>query len=612
MAGSSLPCGLLLMQNHLPMLPQKLGRYEIVRELGHGAMGVVYEALDPTIGRRIALKAIRFDGIGTTADEAARRFKNEARAAGGLNHPNLVTVYDAGEDAGNLYLAMEFIEGSNLDELLRTERRLSTAKVTDVVRQVCAGLDFAHSKGIIHRDIKPANVMLGAHGLVKIADFGIARAGEAMTLTGQVIGTPNYMSPEQVLGKTLDGRSDLFSVGVMLYEMITGERPFEGQSITTIMYKIVHETPISPRKLDASIHPGLSAMIEKSLAKAPEERFQTGAELTRALETYETMPVARTSSLDLPTQQFPIPTGTSGVSSSGSMQAAQPGATPAASNRSAADRVGDFVAGLSPKSRKRWIVLFVIFMFFLVSRIGSHDRNSDKRSDERETPSSSVSPPTPPSQTVSQPTAQEGQETQAPAQPLTEHENATENKSTALLNVNSNPPGAEIEIDGKPTGKMTPNELQLPRGQHSVKVLLTGFTPASATFKVKGGEEIEFSPQLSVSLSNVPMPKINMPDLSALKDLAKQGQQQKALEQWARQSGDEPKLILNSSPLGARILIDGKDSGETTPAVISTNAGTHHIRLELDGFEPVERDLAVESRRPGKWKAKLKPSGSNP
>jgi eukaryotic-like serine/threonine-protein kinase len=592
------------------MLPQKLGRYEIVRELGHGAMGVVYEALDPTIGRRIALKAIRFDGIGTTADEAARRFKNEARAAGGLNHPNLVTVYDAGEDTGNLYLAMEFIEGSNLDEFLRTERRLSTARASDIVRQVCAGLDFAHSKAIIHRDIKPANVMLGAHGLVKITDFGIARAGEVMTLTGQVVGTPNYMSPEQVLGKTLDGRSDLFSVGVMLYEMITGERPFEGQSITTIMYKIVHETPIPPRKLDATIHLGLSAVIEKSLAKAPEDRFQTGAELTRALETYETMPIARTSSLDLPTQQFPIPIGTSGVSSSGSTQAAQPGATPAASGRSAADRVGDFIAGMSPKSRKRWIVLLVLFMFFLVSRIGTHERNRDKES-ERETPSSSVSTPTPPPPTVSQPTAPEGQDTQTPAQPLTEHENATENKSTALLNVNSNPPGAEIEIDGKPTGKITPNELQLPRGQHSVKVLLTGFTPASATFKVKGGEEIEFSPQLSVSLSNVPMPRINMPDLSALKDLAKQGRQQKAWQQWAQQNGDEAKLILSSNPPGARILIDGKDSGETTPAVISTNAGTHHIRLELDGFEPVERDLAVESRKPGKWKARLKPSGSN-
>jgi len=418
-----------------------------------------------------------------------------------------------------------------------------------------------------------------------------------------------------VLGKTLDGRSDLFSVGVMLYEMITGERPFEGQSITTIMYKIVHETPISPRKLDASIHSGLSAMIEKSLAKAPEDRFQTGAELAKALETYETMPVARTSSLDLPTQQFPIPTGTSGASISGSMQAAQPGGTPAVSNRSAADRVGDFIAGMSPKSRKRWIVLFVIFIFFLVSRIGNYERNSSKQSAERETPSSSVSTPTvsaptPPSPTVSQPTAPEGQDTQT-AQPLTEHENATENKSSALLNVNSNPPGAEIEIDGKPTGKTTPNELQLPRGQHSVKVVLTGFTPASATFKVKGGEEIEFSPQLSVSLSNVPMPRINMPDLSALKDLAKQGQQQKALEQWAQQYGDGPKLILSSSPPGARILIDGKDSGETTPAVISTNAGTHHLRLELDGFEPVERDFAVESRKPGKWKARLKPSGSN-
>jgi serine/threonine-protein kinase len=260
----------------MPAIPEKFGRYEIVREIGHGAMGVVYEALDPTIGRKIALKAIRFDGIGTTADEAARRFKNEARAAGGLNHPNIVTVYDAGEDSGILYLAMEFIEGSTLEALLRTQRTLATAQTIDVVRQICEGLDFAHAKGIVHRDIKPGNIMLAAHGLVKITDFGIARAGEAMTITGQVVGTPNYMSPEQVLGKTLDGRSDLFSVGVMLYEMITGERPFEGQSITTIMYKIVHETPIPPRKLDSTIHAGLSAVIEKSLAKAAEDRFPDG------------------------------------------------------------------------------------------------------------------------------------------------------------------------------------------------------------------------------------------------------------------------------------------------------------------------------------------------
>src|SRR5947209_10625799 len=152
-------------------IPEKFGRYEIVREIGHGAMGVVYEALDPTIGRKIALKAIRFDGIGTTADEAARRFKNEARAAGGLNHPNIVTVHDAGEDQGTLYLAMEFIEGSTLEALLRSQRTIATRQSIDIVRQICAGLAFAHAKGIVHRDIKPGNVMLAGRGVVKITDL---------------------------------------------------------------------------------------------------------------------------------------------------------------------------------------------------------------------------------------------------------------------------------------------------------------------------------------------------------------------------------------------------------------------------------------------------------
>src|SRR5689334_9905410 len=145
--------------------PQRFGRYEIVREVGHGAMGVVYEALDPTIGRKIALKAIRFDGIGTTADEAARRFKNEARAAGGLNHPNIVTVYDAGEDNGILYLTMEFVEGSTLEELVRAQHTLPTSQTIDIIGQVCAGLDFAHAKGIVHRDIKPGNVLLATNGV---------------------------------------------------------------------------------------------------------------------------------------------------------------------------------------------------------------------------------------------------------------------------------------------------------------------------------------------------------------------------------------------------------------------------------------------------------------
>ncbi|MGH9524385.1 MAG: serine/threonine protein kinase, partial [Terriglobales bacterium] len=267
------------------MTPEMIGRYRIVRELGHGAMGVVYEAEDPNICRTVALKVVRTDHIGANRDEVVRRFKNEARAAGNLSHPNIITIHDAGEHDGLLYIAMECVQGTTLADLMAKQGHMPAEKVVEIIRQVCQGLDFAHKRGIIHRDIKPANILL-SDSLVKITDFGIANVGDGMTITGTVVGTPNYMSPEQVLGKPLDGRSDLFSVGVMLYEMVTGERPFEGQSITTIMYKIVHEDPIAPRKLDTSIHPGLSAVVEKSLAKSPEARFQMGSELATALENY--------------------------------------------------------------------------------------------------------------------------------------------------------------------------------------------------------------------------------------------------------------------------------------------------------------------------------------
>src|SRR4051812_34484999 len=385
------------------MVPENFGRYEIVREIGHGAMGVVYEALDPTIGREIALKAIRFDGTGTTADEAARRFKNEARAAGGLNHPNIVTVYDAGEDSGILYLAMEFIEGSTLEALLRTQRTIATAQTIDIVGQICGGLDFAHAKDIVHRDIKPGNIMLAAHGLVKITDFGIARAGEAMTITGQVVGTPNYMSPEQVLGKTLDGRSDLFSVGVMLYEMITGERPFEGQSITTIMYKIVHETPIPPRKLDSTIHPGLSAVIEKSLAKAAEDRFPNGAELARALQNYESATVIPTSTLGQPTGDFPGLVDANRTHDTRSTpQTAIPAATPSplqpilsAPLQTRVQQARHWWQQLSPKTRKRLWVAFVLAAIFLYSKLERDSKSTGKEDAGKSQNASSASPAAP-------------------------------------------------------------------------------------------------------------------------------------------------------------------------------------------------------------------------
>src|SRR6266567_3565453 len=266
---------------------QTVGRYEINGELGRGAMGVVYKATDPTIGRTVALKTMRLDVHGLDAKEMVRRFQNESRAAGVLNHPNIVTIYDAGEQDGIFYIAMEFIEGITLHELMAEKRVLPADEVIQLARQICCGLDYAHSNGIVHRDVKPANIMITPNGTVKIMDFGIAKSGGSVTNTGQILGTPNYMSPEQVKGRPLDGRADLFSMGVILYEMLTGEKPFAGQNVTTIIYKIVNEIPIAPRDLDVTVHPGLSAIVTKVLAKSPEDRYQTGAEMVRDLENYK-------------------------------------------------------------------------------------------------------------------------------------------------------------------------------------------------------------------------------------------------------------------------------------------------------------------------------------
>ena len=625
-------------------MPEKLGRYEVVREVGHGAMGVVYEALDPTIGRKVALKAIRFDVIGTTADEAARRFKNEARAAGGLSHPNIVTVYDAGEDGGNLYLAMEFIEGATLESVLKMERRLSPARTLDIIRQVSAGLDSAHKKGIVHRDVKPGNVMISSDGAVKITDFGIARAGEVMTMTGQVVGTPNYMSPEQVVGSQLDGRSDLFSVGVMIYEMITGERPFEGQSITTIMYKIVHETPVPPRMLDSSIHPGLSFVIEKALQKSPDARFQTGAELTQALENHRTADVATLTSLDAATATAPVFGGTTAVGGvNAPVLSGTPGASGAVSSEGADarvatgqqapasalsssavvqlfDRVVALWSGLSRKGKRRLIYVLIAVFFWAKCEFGGDRSRRASRDEESQTASSSPGAAQPSSSSKSpndevqndeeSPTPPAAPNTSAPnAAPavVTRREGATDDRAHASLKIASDPPTAEVLLDGKSTGKRTPADLQLPKGKHTVTVQMEGFIPATATFRVKGGEEMEYSPHLTVNTGNIKVPNITLPDLSGLEGLSKAAQTN-AWRQWAEaQKGNAKQLVINSSPPGAKVLVDGKDTGKETPATIPIKPGTYHVRVEMDDFIPQEKDLTVGEHKPGVAHFRLKP-----
>jgi serine/threonine-protein kinase len=259
-------------------------------------MGVVYKAVDPVIGRTVAVKTIRLseEGTGLTRPELLTRFQTEARAAGLLTHPNIVVVYDAGEEDGLYYITMELVEGKSLQALLDGGHAFPLPRTLRIMEQTCSALQFAHERNVVHRDIKPANLMLTPDDTVKITDFGTAKILQFGTMqqTSHVMGTPSYMSPEQVKGRAVDGRSDIFSLGVMLYEMVTSEKPFPGQNITTVIYKIVNEDPVPPRQVDPAIHAGMSAVVMKALAKEPEHRYQSCREMLEDLKNYRALGAA--------------------------------------------------------------------------------------------------------------------------------------------------------------------------------------------------------------------------------------------------------------------------------------------------------------------------------
>jgi serine/threonine-protein kinase len=274
----------------------KAGRYEIVGELGRGAMGVVYKATDPVIGRTVAVKTIKLsaEGTGLTRPELLARFQTEARAAGLLTHPNIVVVFDAGEEDGRYYIIMELVEGRSLQALLDDGHSFPLPRVLRIMEQACSALQFAHERNVVHRDIKPANLMLTGDDTVKVTDFGTAKILQFGTVqqTAHVMGTPSYMSPEQVKGRAVDGRSDIFSLGVMLYEMVAGEKPFPGQNITTVIYKIVNEEPVPPKQVDPSVHAGISAIVMRALAKDPDTRYQSCREMLDDLRNYRSLSAA--------------------------------------------------------------------------------------------------------------------------------------------------------------------------------------------------------------------------------------------------------------------------------------------------------------------------------
>lgn len=279
------------------------GRYEVVAELGRGAMGVVYQARDPQIDRMVAVKTISLWGQEPEEEKEFRlRFLNEAQAAGRLHHPGIVSVFDVGEDPDNHdpYIVLEYVPGETLNRILARERKLPLVKALKLAEELADALDYAHSQGVVHRDIKPANILITAEGHAKIADFGIAKLNLAhFTLPGRVLGTPAYMAPEQLSGEGCDGRSDLFSLGVILYVMTTGMSPFQGDSATTVCFKVANREPIAASALDLNLPPQLDAVISRAIAKDPEQRYQSGSAFAENLRQLQQnyRPGSTTSSL---------------------------------------------------------------------------------------------------------------------------------------------------------------------------------------------------------------------------------------------------------------------------------------------------------------------------
>jgi len=558
---------------------EKVSRYEITGELGKGAMGRVYKAVDPTIGRTVALKTMRLDVHGLETDEMLRRFKNEARLAGVLNHGNIVTIYDACEQDGLFYIAMEYIEGITLHGVLNERKTLSPEEIINISKQICAGLDHAHHHGVIHRDVKPANIMLEPDGTAKIMDFGIAKSGGGLTSTGQVLGTPNYMAPEQVRGHALDGRTDLFSFGVMLYEMTTGEKPFAGNNVTTIIYKIIHENPTPPRELDVTIHPGLDKVIMKALAKKPEERYQTGAELARELQNYKSLGANTDSTQEIPSSSFPAATGAAPKPAPANTGAKAPAGAKAAAPPA--------IAGSTPKPRKMQppppsmkkigigVGIFVVLVALVSYGVWKGTIAKDHSPAVTTAPSVATATPVPveaaPQTVPDTPIKAKAKKASAAALPAKKpqptsvaDQPSTRTSGTGDLKITSTPDGAAIQIDGRSDPSMsTPyTALRLAPGPHDITLIKSGYVDEKRVVSVTAGN----TGFVSATLQKAAVPTA--------------------------------AVTFNSDPGGAEIWVDGKSIGRVTPAQAVVVAGPHRFLLRKPGYEDSNNDVTLVAGQP--------------
>ena len=614
-------------------------------------MGVVYQGFDPVIGRTVAIKTMLTEGLSPQEfQEFKTRFQREAQAAGTLAHPNIITVYDFGEDNGILFLAMEFLDGKSLEKLVEEQNILPIETILPIYDQVCSSLDHAHQHKIVHRDVKPANIMILQSGQVKMTDFGIAKMmSMGMTQAGQILGTPNYMSPEQVKGRQVDGRSDIFSLGVILYELVTGEKPFGGQNITTVIYKIINENPIAPRELDGTIHSGLNYVIGKALAKNPDERYQTCRELAEDLRNYRNLGGAAAPQRTVILQVAPTAASLPQVPAG-----AQP-ATPMAIGEAPigfAPAVDSKVTAPAPPPQQKPVpqIAYVLGALVLVAILGVAGYFAVLRPRTK--------PSVPPAQQVATQTVAQAPQTVVPTTqpPVTTPEapattpekpapgantvepqsktepgharTATTSKVGQLL-VSANIDGAKITIDGKSDpGWVTPHTIaDVAVGTHNVVISKDGYDNFQQSVTIEGGQTNSVvasltSPSGEIDIETTPAGVEVLIDgksygASPIRATVAAGDHTYTVKRPGSESYQSTftmrsgaiitkKLNLGATavtgivevrtiPPGASVLADGAPMGGQTPTSFRLAAGPHTLVISLSGHRPIQQAVNVSA-----------------
>jgi eukaryotic-like serine/threonine-protein kinase len=506
------------------MIPSRLGRYEILGELGRGAMGSVYLALDPIVGREVAVKTLRLEGVPAhQREELLRRFRREAQASGQLTHPNIVTIFDVGEN----FFVMELVRGETLQSYLSCRGPMEPEEMLSVVAPLAGALDYAHARGVVHRDVKPANIMMTARGVPKLMDFGLAHL-EATVLTqaGQSLGSPAYMSPEQVQGLEPTPRADLYSLAVVSYEMLTGARPFNGRNITTLLHQVVHDPPVPPRERNGSLPLRYDELFERALSKIPEERFADAASFVTELNLKELEAIA--TLIDAPEPWIPpraLPSEEiherETLATPAPIPSVGPSPSPSPSPSASATERRAGATKLAPSWRRPWVGVGTAAAALVLTLAGWLSLRA-----------TSAQVPLPVAVRVESAPAGAGvwlDGVSVGNTPLSlaavatgEHEvtavkegfvSATERLTVtsgtvpspilfslqparALLSLTSTPPSATVVVDGKEVGTTPIEELELGEGAHRVQVRHPGFEPWNAVVPAQPGESLQFVARL--------------------------------------------------------------------------------------------------------------------